>query len=111
MPRRTAETSADGDATPIVLEIPGSDRDLLEARLASAERELRRIEMRTHGQNGDLRNARRHEIAEAVRTALDPEWRLEFRKRAREWTYRYHHPNRIVLEHCRAYQEVLQGDR
>ena len=48
----------------------GSDRDLLEARLASAERELQRIEMRTHGQNVDLRNARRREIAEAVRHAL-----------------------------------------
>ena len=65
--RRSAEpaASADHDGQ------PGSgDRDWLEARLASAERELQRVEMRTHGQNGDLRNARRREIAEAVRQAL-----------------------------------------
>jgi glycosyltransferase involved in cell wall biosynthesis len=51
------------------------------------------------------------EIAAAVRTALDPEWRREFKTRAHDWIYRYHHPDRIVLEHCRAYQEVLEGDK
>jgi hypothetical protein len=71
MQRRTAETPGDGEATPIVLEIPAAgDGDWLEARLAAAERELQRVEMRTHGENGDLRNARRREIAEAVRHAL-----------------------------------------
>ncbi len=67
MQRRSPEPAAsvDHDGQPA-----SGDPDWLEARLASAERELQRVEMRTHGQNGDLRNARRREIAEAVRQAL-----------------------------------------
>lgn len=42
----------------------------LEARLEAAERELRRLETRTNQTNGDLRNARRREIAAAVRQVL-----------------------------------------
>ncbi len=48
-----------------------SDHDGLEVRLDAAERELRRLERRTNRKNGDLRNARRREIAEAVRHVLD----------------------------------------
>ncbi len=49
----------------------GSEHERLEARLEIAERELRRLEKRTNRQNGDLRNARRREIAEAVQHALE----------------------------------------
>jgi SAM-dependent methyltransferase len=51
------------------------------------------------------------DVAAAVRQGLDPDWRSEFQARAARWTRRYHHPDRIVLEHCRAYRAVLQGDR
>ena len=47
-------------------------------------------------------------VAEAVRTALDPAWRREFALRAREWVHRYHHPNRVVIEHCRVYRQLLE---
>jgi SAM-dependent methyltransferase len=50
-------------------------------------------------------------VAAAVREGLDPDWRREFRARAERWTRLYHHPDRIVLEHCRAYRAVLEGDR
>ena len=48
-----------------------SEHDRLEARLETAERALRHLEERTNRQNGDLRNARRREIAEAVQHALE----------------------------------------
>jgi glycosyltransferase involved in cell wall biosynthesis len=51
------------------------------------------------------------DVAAAVRQGLEPEWRSEFRAAAARWTRRYHHPDRIVLEHCRAYRAVLEGDR
>jgi SAM-dependent methyltransferase len=51
------------------------------------------------------------EVAAAVRQGLDPDWRSDFQARAQRWTRRYHHPDRIVLEHCRAYRAVLEGDR
>jgi hypothetical protein len=62
--------SAEAASADLAAQPAHEDLDWLEARLASAERELQRVEMRTHGENGDLRNARRREIAEAVRHAL-----------------------------------------
>jgi glycosyltransferase involved in cell wall biosynthesis len=47
------------------------------------------------------------EVAAAVTTALDPEWRRAFEPRARDWIVRYHHPRRIVREHCRVYRKIL----
>jgi glycosyltransferase involved in cell wall biosynthesis len=51
------------------------------------------------------------DVARSVREALDPEWRAAFRPRAREWVHKNHHPDRIVVEHCRAYRAVLEGDQ
>lgn len=47
-------------------------------------------------------------VAHAVATALDPEWRSEFRERARAWVHRHHHPKRLVLEHCRVYRRLTE---
>ena len=47
-------------------------------------------------------------VVDAVKTALDPRWRVEFREHAREWVHRHHHPDRIVREHCRVYRRLLE---
>lgn len=47
-------------------------------------------------------------VARAVATALDPEWRSDFRERARTWVHRHHHPKRLVLEHCRVYRRLTE---
>jgi glycosyltransferase involved in cell wall biosynthesis len=51
------------------------------------------------------------DVARAVRQALDPEWLAAFKPVARHWTHRNHHPDRLVVEHCRAYRAVLEGER
>jgi glycosyltransferase involved in cell wall biosynthesis len=48
------------------------------------------------------------QVRDAVLTALDPEWRDAFRKRARHWVDTYHHPDRLVKEHVRVYRQVLE---
>ena len=48
-------------------------------------------------------------VAAAVDTAVDPDWRRVFEATARDWVNTYHHPRRIVREHCRIYRDVL-GD-
>ena len=48
------------------------------------------------------------QVRDAVLTALDPEWRDAFRKRARHWVDTYHHPERLVKEHVRVYRQVLE---
>jgi Glycosyl transferases group 1 len=48
------------------------------------------------------------EVAAAVVQGLDPVWRSQFRKEARRWIHRYHHHDRMVLDHLRAYREVLE---
>ena len=50
-------------------------------------------------------------VAQAVATALDPEWRRDFRERARSWVHRQHHPDRLVLEHCRVYRRLIEERR
>ena len=67
--------SSDGGVDPVVsagiVEQPTSaEQERLEARLAAIEEELRRVESRTTGEDGDLRNARQREIADAVHNAL-----------------------------------------
>jgi glycosyltransferase involved in cell wall biosynthesis len=47
------------------------------------------------------------EVRKAVLTALDPEWRDVFQKRARHWVDTYHHPDRLVKEHLRVYRRIL----
>ena len=49
------------------------------------------------------------EVVTAVNLALDPEWRRSFEVRAAAWIDRYHHPRRIVGEHCRIYRAILGG--
>jgi glycosyltransferase involved in cell wall biosynthesis len=49
------------------------------------------------------------EVASAVQTALDPAWLEEFTGAAARWTRRWHHPDRIVLEHCRTYRRLLEA--
>lgn len=48
------------------------------------------------------------QVRDAVLTALHPEWRDAFRKRARRWVDTYHHPERLVKEHVRVYRKVLE---
>lgn len=48
-------------------------------------------------------------VVDAVRTALDPMWRATFEERAAGWVRWYHHPDRIVQEHCRIYRTILGG--
>lgn len=50
-----------------------------------------------------------HDVATAVQTALDPEWRESFAAAAERWTRRWHHPDRIVVDHCRMYRELLDA--
>ena len=47
------------------------------------------------------------DVADAVVQALDPEWRKDFKMRARSWVYRQHHENRLVAEHLRVYRKLL----
>lgn len=47
-------------------------------------------------------------VAAAVTTALDSEWRVEFAAAAARWTRRWHHPDRIVLDHCSVYRRLLE---
>jgi glycosyltransferase involved in cell wall biosynthesis len=48
------------------------------------------------------------QVAQAVSVALNPEWRAEFKHRARCWVDEDHHQNRLVGEHLRVYQEILE---
>jgi len=55
-------------------------------------------------------------VAEAAVRALDPDWRTDYNRRARQWTDRYHHPNNVIRDHLSIYRRVLeehdrQGDR
>lgn len=47
-------------------------------------------------------------IAAAVETVVKPGFRETFRVRARDWVHREHHPRRLVAEHCRVYQRLLE---
>lgn len=73
----SAQAVPDGPAgaAPMVFDVgTGSrerDHEGLEARLEVAERELRSLERRTNRDDGDLRNARRRELAEAAREVLE----------------------------------------
>jgi glycosyltransferase involved in cell wall biosynthesis len=49
------------------------------------------------------------EVRDAVLTALDPKWRTGFAERARAWVDRYHHPDRLVLDHLYVYQRILMA--
>lgn len=49
------------------------------------------------------------EVVAAVNLALDADWRRSFEARAADWVDRYHHPRRIVGEHCRIYRAILGG--
>ena len=72
-PRRLAPTNDWDPATTSDVRTeshPGMNRLWLEARLDAAELELYRVERRTNGEDGDLRNARQRDIADAVRLAL-----------------------------------------
>lgn len=51
------------------------------------------------------------EVAACVVKATDADWRADFRKRARAWTYHQHHPNRIVHDHFKIYHKILEGNR
>jgi glycosyltransferase involved in cell wall biosynthesis len=51
------------------------------------------------------------DVAAAVATALDPAWLADYRKRAQEWTDRYHHPDNAVLQHLDVYRRLLEGER
>ena len=41
--------------------------------------------------------------------ALDPEWRQDYVEQAASWTNRYHHPHRIIADHCLIYRQLLEG--
>lgn len=49
-----------------------------------------------------------NEVVEAVLKALDPKWRAHFNDRARQWVNAEHHQSRLVNEHLRVYQEILE---
>jgi len=42
-------------------------------------------------------------------TALDPVWRRDYKVRARNWIARYHSRQRVVDEHLRMYEKVLEN--
>jgi glycosyltransferase involved in cell wall biosynthesis len=48
------------------------------------------------------------DVAEAVMVALDPKWRAEFNDRARHWVDAQHHQDRVIAEHLRVYQDILE---
>jgi glycosyltransferase involved in cell wall biosynthesis len=48
------------------------------------------------------------DVAAAVVTALDPQWRLDYKNRAKDWTDKYHHPNNVIRSHLSVYRRVLE---
>ena len=51
------------------------------------------------------------EVADAVVTALDPDWLEGFRSRARSWVHQHHHDDRVVAGHLMSYRCVLENTR
>lgn len=49
------------------------------------------------------------EVADAVVRALEPGFREDYRRRARAWVHRYHHPRRIVRDHLSVYRRILES--
>lgn len=47
------------------------------------------------------------EVADAVVQAIDPEWRADYRERAKLWTDTYHHPNNVVDDLLTVYRRLL----
>ena len=51
------------------------------------------------------------EVADAVVTALDPDWLKDFRRRAHSWVHQYHHDDRVVAGHLMSYRCVVENTR
>ncbi|MCB1738824.1 MAG: glycosyltransferase [Gammaproteobacteria bacterium] len=47
------------------------------------------------------------EVAEAVRTAMQPQWRDKFERDARSWVDNCHHHDRSVREHLQVYRKLI----
>lgn len=50
------------------------------------------------------------QVADAVVTALDAEWRIAYQERARRWIDTYHHPNNVIVDHLAVYRRILEND-
>jgi hypothetical protein len=48
-------------------------------------------------------------VVSAVTTALEPNWRREFRERATRWIHAHHHPSLLVAEHLRVYERLIES--
>jgi len=48
------------------------------------------------------------EVARGVATAIDPAWRADFHARARTWIDKHHHQDRLIRDHLRVYQNILE---
>lgn len=48
------------------------------------------------------------EVAEAVITTLDPDWRKAFQRQSKQWVDRYHSPDRVVSDHVAVYRQVIE---
>ncbi len=49
------------------------------------------------------------EVAEAVLTAMDPAWRIEHARRARQWIDHHHHHRRVVADHLKIYERLIKA--
>lgn len=47
------------------------------------------------------------DVAGAVMQAIDPDWRIDYQRRARDWIDRYHGPSRVIADHLTVYRKVL----
>lgn len=50
------------------------------------------------------------DVAAAVIKALDPQWRFDYTRRARDWIDKYHHPNNVIRSHLSVYRRILEHD-
>lgn len=48
------------------------------------------------------------EVADAVVQALAPDWRADYKKRARHWIDTYHHQNNVIKDQLSVYQRLLE---
>ncbi len=48
------------------------------------------------------------EVADAVLTAMDPAWRVEHARRARDWIDHHHHHRRVVADHLEVYERLIE---
>lgn len=50
------------------------------------------------------------EIVKMVLLALEPNWRIAYKKRAQNWMRTFHHTDKIVKEHLKIYKKIIEEE-